>query len=254
MSAARSLTSYRCLTFDCFGTLIDWETGVYRALSPLESRLSPSHPSNSRLALLRLFIQAENDIQSANPAANYQTVLAETYLSLAASLGLPAPPVSEAETFSRAIGSWCAFDDTVAALLRLKKHFKLVILSNVDRESFSHTLAGPLKDVEFDAVYTAQDIGSYKPDPRNFEYLIDHCKDDLGVAKQEIVHTAYSLFHDLVPARKVGLAAAWIERGAGVVSVMGGDYESLADELELSWRFATLGDMADAAEAAFSHA
>lgn len=252
MPTSRPLDTFTCLTFDCYGTLIDWESEIYSALSPLTTQLSASHPlHNNRLGVLRLFIQHENRVQSEQPAANYKHVLAETYKGIATDLGLPPPQEAEATTFGLSVGEWQAFPDTVDALKRLKKHFKLVVLSNVDRESFSRTLSGPFKEVQFDAVYVAQDIGSYKPDLRNFEYLVEHCQADLGVPKEEIIHTAYSLFHDLVPAKQIGLAAAWIERDAGVVSVMGGDLHSLDAQVDLSWRFGTLGEMADAVDAAY---
>ena len=105
---------------------------------------------------------------------------------------------------------WPAFPDSGAALRYLKNHFKLVILSNIDRASFSGSNAR--LGVTFDAIYTAQDIGSYKPALRNFEYLITEVQSDLGVDPGEILHTAQSLFHDHEPARQMGLATAWIDR------------------------------------------
>jgi 2-haloalkanoic acid dehalogenase type II len=98
----------------------------------------------------------------------------------------------------------------VEALAYLKKYFKLVILSNVDRLSFRASNAR-LK-VEFDAIYTAQDIKFYKPSPRNFEYMLTRLKTDFGLDKKDILHTAQSLFHDHAPANKFGLASAWIDR------------------------------------------
>ena len=105
---------------------------------------------------------------------------------------------------------WPEFADSPAALQYLKRHYRLVILSNVDRHSFRASNAR--LRVEFDAVYTAQDVGSYKPDPRNFDYLVRHLDEDFGLAKGDILHTAQSLFHDHVPARRIGLATAWIDR------------------------------------------
>lgn len=248
MPTTRPLNEFNCLTFDCFATLIDWETGIYQALSPLTNQLSTSHAlHDNRVGVLRLFITHENRIQDENPTADYKYVLSETYRGIANELGIE-PEEHDMTKFGLSVGEWGAFPDTVEALNRLKKHFKLVILSNVDHESFDRTLSGPLKEVQFDAVYVAQDIGSYKPDLRNFEYLIDHCKKDLGVEKDGIIHTAQSLFHDLVPANKMGLASAWIERDTGMVSVMGGELGELKDQLDLTWRFKTMGDMADAVD------
>ena len=114
------------------------------------------------------------------------------------------------EAFGRSVPGWPAFADSVASLLYLAKYYKLVVLSNIDRESFA--ASNRRLEVAFDAVYTAQDIGSYKPDPRNFEYLLAHLPADLGLGKDDILHTAQSLFHDHAPARRFGLATAWIDR------------------------------------------
>ena len=104
---------------------------------------------------------------------------------------------------------WPAFPDSAAALAYLKQHYKLVILSNVDRTSFAGS--NRRLGVAFDAIYTAQDIGSYKPDPANFRYMLDHLA-ALGNGPGDILHTAQSLFHDHGPARRLGLASAWIDR------------------------------------------
>ena len=100
--------------------------------------------------------------------------------------------------------------DSVEALAYLKKHYKLVILSNVDRLSFRSSNAR--LQVAFDAIYTAQDIGSYKPSPRNFEYMLRRLESDFGLQKKDVLHTAQSLFHDHAPANGFGLASAWIDR------------------------------------------
>ena len=105
---------------------------------------------------------------------------------------------------------WPAFPDTADALRYLKHYYRLVILSNVHREGFA--ASNRKLGVEFDAIYTAQDIGSYKPDPANFQYLLDQLEDGFGLQKRDILHTAQSLFHDHVPARSFGLATAWIDR------------------------------------------
>jgi len=112
--------------------------------------------------------------------------------------------------FGASVPSWPAFPDSVDALRFLSGHFGLVILSNVDRAGFSasNTLLG----VEFDAIYTAEDIGSYKPNLSNFEYLIKHVESDLGHGKSDILHTAQSIRHDHIPARSIGLDNAWIDR------------------------------------------
>lgn len=199
--------------------------------------------------MLKAFIKHESRVQTERPRELYKAVLAIAYGDLAAELGVEASTEDKAR-FGGSVGDWPAFPDTVAALKRLHKHFKLVILSNVDKESFSRTLSGPLNGIEFDAIYTAQDIGSYKPDVHNFQYLVERCESDLGVSKEGIIHTAQSLFHDMVPATQVGLASSWIERGEGVQSVMGGDLRDFEGKVKLMWRFKTLGEMADAVDSA----
>nr|POE85110.1 putative uncharacterized hydrolase ysaa [Quercus suber] len=250
MTASRPIKSFSCLTFDCYGTLVDWEGGIYTALGPMTSQFPASHPlHNDRLATLYTFVRHEGLVQSANPTALYSTVLGKAYGNMAAEQGVKASDEDMAR-FGASVGDWPVFPDTIAALQQLKKHFRLVILSNVDKESFSRTLAQQFVGIEFDAIYTAQDIGSYKPDERNFHYLIDHCSSDLGVSKDRIIHTAQSLMHDIVPSTSVGMTSAWIERGEDFKSVMGGDLQELKDKVKFDWQFKNMGQMAAAVEAA----
>ena len=143
--------------------------------------------------------------------------------------------------FGASVPDWPAFPDSPAALAYLKQHYKLVILSNVDRAGFA--ASNRRLGVTFDAIYTAEDIGSYKPNPANFQYLLDHLA-EMGVQREKILHTAQSLFHDHAPARKFGLASAWIDRrhdqsggGATVAAPAGTTYD---------FRFPSLQAMADA--------
>ena len=115
--------------------------------------------------------------------------------------------------FGSSVGNWPAFPDSASALGYLKQHYKLVILSNVDRLSFA--ASNKKLGVTFDAVYTAEDVGSYKPDPRNFTFMLEHLEADLGISKSQVLHTAQSLHHDHVPAERAGLARAWIDRRFG---------------------------------------
>jgi len=250
MKTTRSLNSFSCLTFDCFGTLIDWETAIYQALGPLTQQLSSPHPCyNNRLETLKTLLEHEDRIKKAHPTAIYSRILADAYGNLAAEWGFTTTP-EEQNRFGASIGEWPPFADTISALQRLQTHFKLVILSNVDLESFARTLSGPLREIKFDAVYTAQDIGSYKPSLDNFQYLIDHCQNDLRIKKEDIIHTAYSLSHDLVPAKQIGLVSAWIERSEDFETVMGGNLEEYGGKVDFTWRFKKLVDMADALDVA----
>jgi len=147
----------------------------------------------------------------------------------------------EAAKFGASVGDWPAFPDTVEALSYLKQHFKLVILSNVDRMSFAGT--NRRLGVEFDYIFTAQDIGSYKPDLRNFEYLLTKLGEN-GIDKSKLLQVAQSLFHDHVPANRMGIPSAWIDRRHGKA---GGGATVLPDPMpHLDFRFTSLGELADA--------
>lgn len=243
----RPITDYGALTFDCFGTLVDWESGIYNMLLPLRQQLTESHPHyNDRMGIMKLFIKNEGIVQRADPEGLYPDILANTYRGIAKDLGVTAED-KDAEAFGNGVGDWPVFPDTQEALKRLQKHFKLVILSNVDKTSFGRALTNQLPEIKFDGIYTAQDIGTYKPNPRNFEYLIEHCEKDLGVPKDKIIHTAYALPHDLIPANKIGLASCWIERGVDVPAACGGGTPDLypKGDLGFEWQFKTMGEMAD---------
>ena len=179
-------------------------------MEPLVSRIPLDSPNSAfrdvktgegRIRLASKFNSIEHELQAAQPSLQYDQLLAQGYIRLAQDLGFEVTEEiqKEAKEFGGSIGSWPAFPDTVNACQRLSKHFKLIPLTNVDNQSFGRTLAGPLKGVDFSRVYTAQDIGSYKPDLRNFEYLLKHAKEDVGAEKDEILHVAQSIFHDHVP-------------------------------------------------------
>ncbi|HKM64427.1 MAG TPA: haloacid dehalogenase type II [Acidisphaera sp.] len=199
------LTDFDVLTFDCYGTLIDWESGIYAALRPLLAR-TPGQ--KSREEVLETFARHESEQEAATPAMRYSDLLAVVHGRLARHWGV-APSEAEDRRFGASVSDWPAFEDTAGALQYLQKHYKLVILSNVDRESFKGS--NPRLGVTFDAIYTAEDVGSYKPDPRNFAYMLDRLR-ERGIAPGQILHTAQSLFHDHVPAKQAGLATAWIDR------------------------------------------
>ena len=254
-SIARPLTSFTTLSFDVYATLIDWESGIYEALQALNARIPESHGlKNNRRGFLELFTLHEGILQKRYPDMKYATLLEKVYIEIAAELGLSQESSTfeqETAAFGGSVGNWPPFSDTVEALQKLAKRYKLIVLSNVDGESFSRTLSGPLQGAHFDAVYTAQEIGSYKPDLRNFEYMIDQAQRDLGVERNGFLHTAQALRHDHVPAKQAGLVSCWIER-AGKESAMGGTLEDLVDSVELAFRYTTLEQMAQAVEDAFN--
>jgi 2-haloacid dehalogenase len=189
------------LTFDCYGTLIDWETGITHALQPILKRHGVSIADE---ALLTRYAAFEAEIE-AGPYLPYRDVLKRIVDRFGQLLGF-SPDETDRNAFSSSVAAWPAFPDSVDALKRLARTFKLVVLSNVDDDLFegsNRRLGSP-----FHAVYTAQQIGSYKPDLRNFRYAIEK----LGADKRQIVHVAQSPFHDIAPANELGLQSVWINR------------------------------------------
>jgi 2-haloacid dehalogenase len=199
------LTDFKVLTFDCYGTLIDWESGMVEALKPLTSKLDRALERNE---ILEAHARHESSQQRQTPWMLYRDLLSIVYKRLAEEWGIPASH-EECVTYGRSVRNWPAFTDSASALQYLKRHYKLIILSNVDNETFS--FSNQLLQVEFDAVFTAEDIGAYKPSPRNFEYMLNKLQ-GMGVAKSDILHTAESLFHDHKPANSIGLSSCWIYR------------------------------------------
>jgi 2-haloacid dehalogenase len=202
---ALDLTRFKALTFDCYGTLIDWEAGIVRALEPWAAHHGLALGGD---ALLDAFAGVESTIQAASPGKNYTDVLHDVLLALARAHDVPVQD-DEARKFSASVLDWPAFSDSADALGYLKQHYALVILSNVDRSSFANSNAK--LGVEFDLIVTAEDVGSYKPNPAHFE----HAFADLaarGVARAEILHVAQSLFHDIAPANRLALPCVWVDR------------------------------------------
>jgi len=244
----KALLSFKALSFDVYGTLIDWESGIYAAASPLLSRAS-SQTDASKSAFLQRYQTLEAKRQAETPTLAYSTLLSGVYRDLHEQLCAETPlSTAEAEAFGNSVPTWPAFPDTKEALTRLKNHYKLIVLSNVDKASFAGSLGKLGGAGTFDEVCTAEEIGSYKPDLKNFGYMLEKAA-GLGVKKDEVLVTAQSLWHDHVPAEKAGLAGAWINREGAVLGVEG--VEGTIDGRRVSgwkWRFKTLGEMADAVE------
>jgi putative hydrolase of the HAD superfamily len=172
------LTDFDALTFDCYGTLIDWESGMIAALKGLTDR---AQRPLTRDLILQAHARQESSQQRYTPTKRYSDLLAVVYKRLAEEWGVHATH-EECAAYGRSIGDWPAFEDSAQALAYLKHHFKLVILSNVDNESFR--ISNQKLGVVFDAIYTAEDIGSYKPSAQNFDYMIEKL-DACGVKKAE---------------------------------------------------------------------
>jgi 2-haloalkanoic acid dehalogenase type II len=235
------LSQFKALTFDCYGTLIDWEAGLAAALQVWARRHGLARTDD---ALISEYGHVEHTVETEHPGMIYSRLLGEVLRRMAKAAGKPCSE-EEARAFGDSIKDWPAFPDSREALAYLKRHYKLVILSNVDRASFAHSNV-KLGDV-FDAVVTAQDVGSYKPDPRNFDAVIAAVA-KLGVAKAEILHTAQSLFHDIEPGKRHGLATCWINRRAGKAG-KGATPNPTGGMPKPDWEFPTLAAMAAAHQA-----
>ena len=237
------LTDFTTLTFDCYGTLIDWESGIWDALQPLLH--SNGCDSIVREAGLQAFAEIESAQQAETPSLIYPDLLARVHKTFAGRFGLTTDNDMDRD-FGISVPYWPAFPDSADALRRLKKRFKLVILSNVNRAGFA--ASNRKLGVEFDEIYTAEDVGSYKPNPNNFTFMRDRLRQDLGVEPADVLHTAQSLFHDHVPATAAGLARAWIDRQGLSKGDRWGATARVDQRPDVDFLFPTLVAMADAVD------
>ena len=189
------------LTFDCYGTLIDWETGLAEAFSPI---LAAHDVAMGKDDVLTRYAGHEAAAE-AGPYQRYTAVLAAGLRGVATELGFT-PTDDEVATFSRSVEAWPAFPDTVDALARLKRRFRLGVITNCDDDLFA--ASNRRLGVEFDWIVTAEQVGAYKPSEANFHVAFER----LGLPRDRIVHVAQSLFHDHVPAKRLGLTTVWIDR------------------------------------------
>ncbi len=215
---------YRALTFDCYGTLVDWGSGIVDYLQPL---LRSHDLKVSDRRLLILFSELEPQVQSGG--GRYAEVLQEVLRRISALLGFT-PSEDDLEGFAQSVGDWKPFPDTVDALSRLAERFDLAIISNVDNDLFART--NRLLGVSFAHIITAQDVGLYKPDRAMFDAALATLGEGGGV-----LHVAQSLFHDIAPASTLGLDTVWIRRGQNAAKVV---------EARPTWSYATLGNFAAA--------
>ncbi|KAL6240530.1 hypothetical protein RBB50_012549 [Rhinocladiella similis] len=290
----KPLPSFKTLSFDIYETLIQWESSIIQHLSPLLSSLPEDSPFKNaattdpvaRQALSNLFATHEKKLQSTFPTKSYPLILEQAYIRTANDVLLKSNnshadhpgttpdshPDSDldietlAHTFGQSVGSWPAFPDTLSAMTRLSRHYRLIALSNVDRRSFHQTLSGPLAGIPFWRIFTAEDVGSYKPSHANFEYLFNHLErghqdgdDDqkesgqggqgtstgASTSRFDNLHVAQSLHHDHVPCKALGVPSVWINRsGAGTGR---SEFRQLHEKREVGygWRFGTLQEFAD---------
>lgn len=244
-------TRIKALSFDIYGTLVDWEGGI--ATSARDTALGPYLPDDHKELMLGIE-KHDTTVQRESPTMKQRDIIAEGLRRYAKELKvvedgkLTQDQVDEAaKQYGSRIGGYPAFSDSVDAIQKLGKHYKLIPLTNVDNASFEQTLSGPLKGCHFDAIYTAEDIGSYKPDLKNFHYLLDHLKQDFGVEQAELCHVAQSLFHDHGPASQMQMQSVWVDRKG----FMGGDNENAQDKFAFQLRVESLGELAAIVDAAF---
>lgn len=226
----------KAISFDCYGTLIDWESGIADALSDWSRRRGAGL---QRAELLAAFSEVEPAVQSADPELPYPAVLRRVARGIGRKFDLPASD-AEAGEFARSIRRWPPFPDSSKALARLQEHYRLAVLSNVDRESFAASERS--LGIRFDLVCTAGEIGSYKPDPRNFRFLLAGLS-EMGIARGELLHAAQSLYHDVEPARALGIRTAWVDRYSGAAS---GAARPPKGQVKADIRVSTLNELVEA--------
>lgn len=199
------LTDFEALSFDCYGTLIDWEAGLLAVLVPWARGQGLNLTGEQ---LLTGYSSCEAAVEAEHPTDRYPDVLARSLRRLGGQLGAEVSD-EDAARLGGSVPDWPAFPDSAAALAGLSRRFKLIILSNVDQASFAGS--NQRLSVEFTSILTAEDIGSYKPAQRNFNALITEAA-RLGIRPGGLLHVAQSLFHDHVPAKRAGLRTVWINR------------------------------------------
>jgi putative hydrolase of the HAD superfamily len=239
------LTLFKALSFDCYGTLIDWEAGIAAVLSPWAREQGLDLTDEE---LLLAYADSEVAVERESPSALYPEVLAAAFRRTGDKLG---GSVSDgwAQRLGNSVPDWPAFPDSADALARLAEHYQLIILSNVHRAGFAASnqrLRG-----DFAAIITAEDVGAYKPAENHFRAL-DTTLSELGVKRTELLHVAQSLFHDHVPAKREGLPSAWINRRHDRTGW--GATPEPSDEWSYNLEFTSMDAFADAVDRAFAEA
>jgi 2-haloacid dehalogenase len=192
---------FEVLTFDCYGTLIDWESGIWEALYPI---LANHHIEIATDRALELYGELESQAERGE-YHQYKAVLRTVLERIGSRLGF-APTQIELQHFAESVKDWPAFPDSARALQALKTKYKLAIISNIDDDLFAWS--APRLQTAFDWVITAQQAQSYKPSLANFRLAFER----IGLPTNKILHVAQSLFHDIVPAKTLGLSTVWVNR------------------------------------------
>lgn len=203
MMAGMDFSSIELITFDCYGTLIDWETGMLAALRSL----FPGHAHVASEQLLAMYGEIEVQLE-AGPYLPYHTVLSRTAQEMGRRLGVELSP-EDCQRFAESLKRWPPFPDSVESLQALAKHYRLGIISNTDDYLFAASQT--LLQTPFVMIVTAQQVQSYKPSLRNFEEAMKRA----GIPKEKILHAGQSLYHDIAPANSLGLKNVWVNRRFG---------------------------------------
>ncbi|MEM7414685.1 MAG: haloacid dehalogenase type II [Gemmatimonadota bacterium] len=196
--------SFDAITFDCYGTLIDWEAGIVDAASALLGRTLTGQGAED---VLQAFGRAESEAER-GAFRPYREVLRIVAARLAADFGAEVDAVA-AEAFAASVADWPAFPDSAEALQTLGAHFRLAIVSNVDDDLFAGSAAR--LGVSFAEVVTAQHVRSYKPARPHFDEVVKR----LALPRERVLHCAQSLYHDIAPARELGFTCVWVNRRSG---------------------------------------
>ena len=194
-------TRFRVLTFDCYGTLIDWESGIFGALRPI---LAAHKKTLSDSALLKLYSELEVTAEG-REFRPYREILESVVYGFGKRLEFTASP-AELASLPDSLAKWQPFPDTVAALRKLKSRFQLAIISNVDDALFATT--APKLEVKFDHVITAQQARAYKPSLKIFKLA----QERIGIAPEQWLHVGQSIYHDVIPAKSLGITTVWVNR------------------------------------------
>lgn len=194
-------TRYEILTFDCYGTLIDWETGILASLGRI---LSAHGKRIDNATLLQLYGDFEQRAEHGTYQP-YREVLRSVVREFGKELNFT-PTQSEEEALPESLSAWKPWPDTVSALQQLKSRFRLAILSNIDDDLFAATR--PQLGVEFDEVITAQQAQAYKPSLKIFELALSR----IHAPAHRVLHVGQSIYHDVIPAQSLGLATVWVNR------------------------------------------
>lgn len=195
---------FEALSFDCYGTLIDWETGILNALRPV---LASHNQTLDGERILKLYAEIEAKLE-AGRYRTYKEILKSVVKELGRQLGF-FPTTDELNCLVDSLRYWQPFPDTVEALQVLKEKYRLAIISNTDDDLIALT-AKHLK-ITFDWIITAEQVKSYKPSLRNFTFALER----MGIAPAKVLHVAQSIYHDIIPARSLGLATVWVDRRKG---------------------------------------